>query len=308
MRLLAAAHAGHVANCLNPRFGLAWIMPFKTRKPSALGMQQKTIGFIGAGQMARALAAGFVRAGLVAAPQIVASDPSEAALDSFGQAVAGAQAVKDNAAVASRAEVLILAVKPQQVPAALADLRAHVHPEHLIISIAAGVKLATIAKAIDKPVRLARVMPNTPCLVGQSASAYCLGSTANAEDAKRIGSLLSAVGRAIEVDEKLMDAVTGLSGSGPAFVYLVIEALSDGGVRMGLPREVATMLAAQTVRGAAEMVLSTQEHPAVLKDRVASPGGTTIAGLQVLEAGKLRATLIGAVEAATRRSMELGGV
>ena len=148
-------------------------------------------------------------------------------------------------------------------------------------------------------------MPNTPCLVGQGACGYCLGGKATAEDGQLVQQMLGAVGVAYQVEEKLLDAVTGLSGSGPAFVYVMIEALSDGGVRMGLPRHVATALAAQTVRGAAEMVLVTGEHPGVLKDRVTSPGGTTIAGLQALEAGGVRAALMAAVEAATRRAAEL---
>jgi pyrroline-5-carboxylate reductase len=155
-------------------------------------------------------------------------------------------------------------------------------------------------------VRLVRVMPNTPCLVGQGACGYCLGENATAEDGRLVEQLLGSVGLAYRVDEKLLDAVTGLSGSGPAFVYMVVEALSDGGVRMGIPRPVATALAAQTVRGAAEMVLATGEHTGVLKDRVTSPGGTTIAGIQALESGGLRAALMAAVEAATRRSIELG--
>ena len=150
-------------------------------------------------------------------------------------------------------------------------------------------------------------MPNTPCLVGMSASAYSLGAGATAADGQLVATLLGAVGKAFAVDEKLLDAVTGLSGSGPAFVYVMIEALSDGGVRMGLPRDVATQLAAQTLKGAAEMVLTSGEHPAALKDRVTSPGGTTIAGLQALEFGGLRAALMSAVEAATRRATELGG-
>jgi pyrroline-5-carboxylate reductase len=165
-----------------------------------------------------------------------------------------------------------------------------------------------LGKGLASGVRLVRLMPNTPCLVGQSASGYCLGPNATPADGQLVAQLLGAVGKAFAVDEKMLDAVTGLSGSGPAFVYIMIEALSDGGVRMGLPRDVAAALAAQTVRGAAEMVISSGEHPAVLKDRVASPGGTTIAGLQALEAGGVRAALISAVEAATRRSIELGSV
>jgi pyrroline-5-carboxylate reductase len=188
----------------------------------------------------------------------------------------------------------------------LGELRGRVTTRHLVVSVAAGIPLAAIASGLGPGPRLVRVMPNTPCLIGQGASAYCLGPGATAADGELVGRLLSAVGRAYVVPEKLLDAVTGLSGSGPAFVYVMIEALSDGGVRMGLPRDVATTLAAQTVRGAAEMVLASGEHPAVLKDRVASPGGTTIAGLQALESGAVRAALIAAVEAATRRSVELG--
>jgi pyrroline-5-carboxylate reductase len=267
---------------------------------------KETIGFIGAGQMARALAAGFVRAKLVRAEQIWAGDPFEAARREFVRRVPGAHMADSNRQVAEAAEVLFLAVKPGHIGAVLEDLRPAVGARHLIASIAAGVPLARIAAGLGEGPRLMRVMPNTPCLVGQSASGYSPGPGATARDRQLLGELLSAVGKAFLLDEKLLDAVTGLAGSGPAFVYLMIEALSDGGVLMGLPREVATALAAQTVRGAAEMVLITSEHPAALKDRVASPGGTTIAGLQALETGGLRAALIDAVQAAARRSMELG--
>ena len=269
-------------------------------------MLSETIGFVGAGQMARALAAGFVRAGLVSPANIVASDPVPTAMAAFKESLPQAQVLPSNAAVAAAADILILAVKPQQMPGVLAELRGAIAGSRLVISIAAGVRLATLAGGLGECARLVRVMPNTPCLVGQSASGYSLGPGATAADAEVVSRLLSAVGRAFLVEEKLLDAVTGLAGSGPAFVYLVIEALSDGGVRMGLPREVALTLAAQTVQGAAEMVLTTGEHPAMLKDRVASPGGTTIAGLQALEVGGLRGTLMAAVEAATRRSQELG--
>jgi pyrroline-5-carboxylate reductase len=267
-------------------------------------MIAETIGFIGAGQMARALARGFVQSGLLKAEQITAADPAAAALEHFVREIAGAKPLQSNRQVVEQSGIIVLAVKPQQFAAATTDLAGAIS-DKLVISILAGVRLAKLAEAMPSA-RLVRVMPNTPALVGQSASAYALGPNATAADGKLVAGLLGAIGRAFQVDEKLLDAVTGLSGSGPAFVYVAIEALADGGVRMGLPREIALALAAQTAKGAAEMVLATGEHPGVLKDRVASPGGTTIAGLQALENGGLRSTLINAVEAATRRSAELG--
>ncbi len=175
-----------------------------------------------------------------------------------------------------------------------------------MVSIAAGIRLAVLSAGLGDGVRLIRVMPNTPCLVGLGACGYCLGARATPQDGTLVEQLLGAVGLAFQVDEPLLDVVTGLSGSGPAFVYIMIEALSDGGVRMGLTRKMATALAAQTVRGAAEMVLRSGEHPGVLKDRVTSPGGTTIAGIAALESGGCGPHLMAAVQAATRRSIELG--
>jgi pyrroline-5-carboxylate reductase len=201
---------------------------------------------------------------------------------------------------------LVLAVKPQSMKALLEEIRPLLTERHLIVSIAAGVSLRQLADGIGARRRLVRVMPNTPCLVGASASAYTPGEGATAEDAALVERLLKAVGVAFRVPENLLDAVTGLSGSGPAFVYLMIEALSDGGVRVGLPRDAAAALAAQTVLGAAKMVLETGSHPGVLKDQVASPGGTTIAGLHALERGGVRGAIMDAVEAATRRATELG--
>ena len=268
-------------------------------------MLAQTIGFIGAGQMARALAQGFAAAGLVPGERIVACDPVAQAGEAFIAAIKGAALAPNNEEVIRRADAIFLAVKPQSMPAVMAELAGKIGPEKLVISIAAGVPIARLSGGL-KTERVVRVMPNTPALVGHGASAYALGSGAIAADGQLVGQLMSAVGRAFAVEEKLLDAVTGLSGSGPAFVYVMIEALADGGVRMGLPREIAAALAAQTVRGSAEMVLTTGEHPAVLRDKVASPGGTTIAGLQALEDRGLRAALIAAVEAATRRSQELG--
>jgi pyrroline-5-carboxylate reductase len=268
-------------------------------------MLTQTIGFIGAGQMARALAHGFVAAGLVPGRQIIYCDPSEKAGQDFAAFVAGARKAATNIEAAGEANVVFLAVKPQNMAAVLAETSGRIGAEKLAISIAAGVTLAKLCEGL-KSGRVVRVMPNTPALIGKGASAFALGSTATADDGRLVGQLLGAVGQAFQVDEKLLDAVTGLSGSGPAYVYVMIEALADGGVKMGLPRDVALALAAQTVRGAAEMVVSGGEHPAVLKDRVASPGGTTIAGLAALEDRGLRAALIAAVEAATKRSIELG--
>lgn len=268
-------------------------------------MAQDAIGFIGAGRMAQALASGLVKAGLADAKRLFASDPSAEARGAF-ERLSGGSAGGDNAQVAQKAGIVFLAVKPQQMPEVLRDLRPELGRRHLLISIAAGIRLAIIEQGVGDEPRLARVMPNMPCLVGMGASAYCLGNHATPEDGRLVGQLMRSVGTAHEVEEKSLDAVTGLSGSGPAFAFVMIEALADGGVRCGLSREVALALASQTLRGAAEMALAGPEHPAVLKDRVASPGGTTIAGLHALEAGAFRAALISAVEAATRRAGELG--
>jgi pyrroline-5-carboxylate reductase len=262
------------------------------------------VGFLGAGKMATALARGWLTAGLVTADHCRASDPAPPARQAF-TAETGCPAGADNRAVVADSDLLVIGVKPQNVAALLAEIRPHVTGRHLVVSIAAGVTLRQLSEGLGAQ-RLVRVMPNTPCLVGASAAGYSAGEGATADDVALADRLLNAVGRAFRLPEHLLDAVTGLSGSGPAFIYVLIEALSDGGVRVGLPRDVATALAAQTVLGSAKMVLETGLHPAVLKDMVASPGGTTIAGLHALERGGLRAALIDAVEAATRRATELG--
>jgi pyrroline-5-carboxylate reductase len=263
------------------------------------------IGFLGAGKMATALAQGWIKAGLTVAKDICASDPVSTARDQFSK-ITTANCGDDNSRVVSQSEIVVLAVKPQNMADLLREIKPHVQDKHLLISIAAGITLTQIADAVGSNRRIIRVMPNTPCLVGASASAFAPSSGATAADLQLTERLLNSVGRAVQVPERLLDAVTGLSGSGPAFVAMVIEALSDGGVRMGLPRDLATMLAAQTVLGSAKLLLDTGLHPGQLKDMVASPAGTTIAGLHALEQGGLRAALMDAVEAATKRSIELG--
>ncbi|HVU08087.1 MAG TPA: pyrroline-5-carboxylate reductase [Verrucomicrobiae bacterium] len=266
---------------------------------------QLKIGFLGAGKMATALAKGFVRAEIVFPREIIAGDLFNVARSHFSKET-GAKAVASNAEVLKFANVLILAVKPDQAAAVLSELHDDFTKQHLLISIAAGVTISKLENLLPADARVIRVMPNTPALVGEAASAFALGKNATVADGEIAKKLLSAVGVAFQVKEPLLDAVTGLSGSGPAYVYQFIEALSDGGVAAGLPRDIATKLAAQTVLGAAKMVLETGQHPGALKDQVTSPGGTTIEGLHALEKGKLRATVMSAVRAATEKSKKLG--
>ncbi len=263
------------------------------------------IGFLGAGQMATALAKGWATAGLLDLTHSLASDPYQAAREKF-QATTGIRATNSNAEVIAAADVLVLAVKPQMMNAVLPEAAATISAKHLVVSIAAGITLKQLAEWIGSDTRLVRVMPNTPCLVGASATGYSVGPKATAADGELVGTLFRSVGNAFAVPENLLDAVTGLSGSGPAYVYVMIEALADGGVRVGLPRDIALSLAAQTVFGAAKMVIETGSHPAALKDAVASPGGTTIAALHALERAGFRAGLMDAVEAAAKRATELG--
>lgn len=263
------------------------------------------IGFLGAGKMASALAKGFLQAGLITPERLIASDLSEPVRVQFNQAIQCATTAQ-NVDVPRFAHVVILAVKPDQVESVLHETREQFSSAHLILSIAAGMPLARLEALVPPQSKVIRVMPNTPALVGASATAFALGSAAGKADADLAKRLFSSVGIVYQVKEHLLDAVTGLSGSGPAYVYLMIEALSDGGVAAGLPRDVATQLAAQTVLGAARMVLETGLHPGVLKDMVTSPGGTTIDGLHELERGGVRAALSQAVRVAAEKSKKLG--
>ena len=268
-------------------------------------MIKEKIGFIGGGKMGEALCKGLINAKLSNVGQIMASDVSVERCKLLTQEI-GVRTTGDNKEIVSFADIVVLAVKPQMMNEVISALKDDIIPRHLVVSIAAGIPIRFIESRLSAGVRVIRVMPNTPCLIGASATAFALGKHANDADARIVSTIFSAVGKAFRLDEKHLDAVTGLSGSGPAYVYMFIEAMSDGGVKMGLSRDTATILAAQTVLGAARMVLETGQHPAQLKDAVASPGGTTIEGISKLEDGKIRASIINAVEAAAIKSKKLG--
>jgi pyrroline-5-carboxylate reductase len=264
----------------------------------------QAVGLIGCGNMGRALAAGMLAAGKVSAQQLIASEVDNARAAALREDL-GIEVHSDSAVVVSKASVLVLAVKPQQVASVLAGIASQLTAEHLLISMAAGVPTSTLER-LGGAARVVRAMPNLPALTGAGATALTAGSRATAQDIEQARALFDAVGKTVVVAEGQMDAVTGLSGSGPAYTMLVIEGLADGGVQAGLPRDVALLLAAQTVYGASKLLLESGEHPATLKDRVASPGGTTIAGIGALEQAGLRHAMMDAVRAATARSKELG--
>jgi pyrroline-5-carboxylate reductase len=266
---------------------------------------EKKIAFLGGGNMAEALIKGLLAAGTARPDQITVSDVSADRLAHMKKAYSITPA-KTNSDAAREAGIIILSVKPQMIDRVLGEISGSVDTAKLVVSIAAGVGLAKIEKALSDGARVVRVMPNTPALVLAGAAALAGGKNATSDDLALAQGIFNAVGRSVIVEEKLMDAVTGLSGSGPAYAFVIIDALSDAGVKAGLPRPLALELAAQTMYGAAKMVLETKEHPGKLRDMVTSPGGTTIEGLHALEKGKLRATLMNAVEAATARSRELG--
>ena len=268
-------------------------------------MLKEKIGFIGGGKMGEALINGILRAGLSSSDKIMVSDVDKKRLQIL-EKEAGIKTTQDNKKITSDSDIIILAVKPNMMGSVLDELNSEITSKHLIISIAAGIPLSFIESSLNKGCRAIRVMPNTPCLVGETAAGYVLGKKATRNDGKLVGQLLDAVGKSFLLDEKYLDAVTGLSGSGPAFIYVVIEALADGGIKMGLPRDVAITLAAQTAFGAAKMVLESGTHIGQLRDSVTSPGGTTIEGLHALEKGGIRNALIDAVETATKKSKSLG--
>jgi pyrroline-5-carboxylate reductase len=267
-------------------------------------LKNKKIGFIGAGMMAEATIRGLLKAGMDAS-KISASDPSEARRDLLRKEL-GVAATTDNRTVAQSADIIVIATKPFVVADALASIADVLQPKQLVVSIAAGVTIDSIQSKLPSGTPVVRVMPNTPALIGEGAAALAPGKQATQAHLDLASEIFSASGKVVQLTEDKLDAVTGLSGSGPAFVYTFIEALADGGVRMGIPKATALLLAAQTVLGAAKMVLDAGEHPAVLRDKVMTPGGTTIAGMASLERDKFRSACIEAVTAATNRSAELG--
>jgi pyrroline-5-carboxylate reductase len=269
-----------------------------------MSLAGKRIAFIGGGAMGEALAGGLLAAG--SAPQSISMADVDPARRKHLEETLSVATAPDGADLARQADVVVLAVKPGVVPSVLAGLGDPGDP--LWISIAAGVTLQILEQGLPEGARVVRAMPNTPALVGAGATAFCANARASREDREMARALFDGVGISWEApDEALLDAVTGLSGSGPAYVFVFLEALGDAGVRMGLPRDAAYRLAFQTVYGAAKLARDTGQHPAQLKDQVTSPGGTTIAGLERLEARGLRAAVYEAVAAATRRSRELGG-
>jgi pyrroline-5-carboxylate reductase len=267
-------------------------------------MLKEKIGIIGAGKIGAAIARGVVRAGLVAKDQVMVSDVSGALRESIAGEL-GIKTDSNNRRVCEFADIVVLAIKPQILDHVVSEV-ADIAAAKLVVSVAAGVPLARIEAGLAPGARVVRVMPNIPCVVGAGASSYAAGSRASPSDLETVGLLLNSFGVGFPVEEKYLDAVTGLSGSGPAYVFMFMEALADGGVQAGLARDVALKLAIQTVYGSARMALETSKHLAELKDEVTSPGGTTIAGLYALEQRGFRAAVMAAVAAATKRSQELG--
>jgi pyrroline-5-carboxylate reductase len=268
-------------------------------------MLKEKIGIIGAGKIGSAIARGIIRAGLVTKDQVMAGDVAEPLRESIVKEL-GIKATPDNGKVCDFADIVILAVKPQIVDSVLKESARKLGKAKLLVSVAAGVPVSRLEANLAQGARVVRVMPNIPCVVGAGAAGYAGGEHVTAKDMETVGLVLNSFGVAMPIEEKYLDAVTGLSGSGPAYVFLFIEALADGGVQAGLSRDVALKLAVQTVYGAARMALESSKHLAELKDEVTSPGGTTIAGLYALEQRGFRGTVMEAVASATRRSQELG--
>jgi pyrroline-5-carboxylate reductase len=271
----------------------------------AASVLNKKVGIIGCGNMGEALLKGLINSGLVPKENIFVSDVRGECLKNIKNTY-GVPTFSSNSEVVSKSEIIILAVKPQVIEGVLKEIASLIKSSQLIISIAAGITLRFLTQHLGEKAKVIRTMPNTPALVQEGVTALCAGKGVQEEELKIAQKIFHSVGKVVIVDESLMDAVTGLSGSGPAYFLFILEALIDAGVKMGLSRETSTLLTVQTCLGTTKLLLATSEHPAKLRDKVTSPGGTTIYGLHALEEGGVRASLISAVEAATRRSRELG--
>ena len=269
-------------------------------------LKDKKIAIIGGGKMGSIIAQGLIAQKIAANKDIIVTDIDAARLEFLRKSMK-LKVSSNNEKTVKSADIIILAVKPQNMAVTLKEISSAIDKTKIIISIAAGITTGFIESHLAKGVRVLRVMPNTPALIGEGAAAVAKGSSAKKSDVQLAHIIFNAVGISVEVEESLMDAVTGLSGSGPAYCFLIIEALIDAGEKMGLPRDLAGKLAMQTMLGAARLCISSDKNPAELREMVTSPGGTTVAGLQVLEEGKIRTTIISAVEAATKRSKELAG-
>jgi len=265
----------------------------------------KRVAFLGAGNMAEALIKGLIDSRVIPAAQITASDVLTERRR-YVTETHGIQTIEDNKTLVSDADVIVLAVKPQVFQEVLEEVGPMLGPSKLLISIVAGVTVESILDRVKKGTRVIRTIPNTPAMVMEGITGLAGDKGTSQEDLQVAEAIFNTVGKTVVIEEKLMDAATGLSASGPAYIFLIIEALADGGVRMGIPRQTALTMAAQTILGAAKLYFESGKHPGELKDMVTSPGGTTIAGLHQLEIGGLRAALINAVQAATLRSKELG--
>ncbi|RQD77911.1 MAG: pyrroline-5-carboxylate reductase [Candidatus Syntrophonatronum acetioxidans] len=263
------------------------------------------IGFIGCGVMGSAMVKGFLKNEKVSPQDIIVFDAKEREIVELKE-VLGVKTALKSGEVFKTARTIFIAVKPQDMPEVLKRIKNDVSEEHLVVSIAAGISISEIKRELGHDRKVVRVMPNTPCLTGSGMSCIAAGEGVESEEVNYIKDLLESLGKAVIMEEKYMDAATALSGSGPAFVLTFIEALVDGGIKSGLPRETALLLATQTVLGTADMVESTNDHPSLLKEQVKSPGGTTIFGLHALENASFRGAVINAVESSCQRSKELG--
>jgi len=270
----------------------------------AVNLSGKRVAVLGAGKMGGILVKALLDKKLLSPSLTTATVQHEERASALSQKL-GIPVGTDNAAAARSADIVIVGVKPQAVQAVMDVIRTQIKPEQLVISVAASVPTSAIENALGSSIPVVRAMPNTPCAIGHGMTALCKGKHAGLQHLEIASALFNVVGRTVVVDEKHMDAVTGLSASGPAYIYIILESLAEAGVKVGLPRDIATLLAAQTALGAAGVVLETGDHPALLKDAVTTPAGCTIDGIMELEEGKLRVTLIKAVVKAAQRAKEL---